>query len=435
MFSRAALFSLAAATAAVCVPLREARAEVRPILAVFDLQDKGSRLRARDRGKLIDYLAARLAEGGYNIVPRDQLRKRLRAQQRRSYKACYDQSCQIELGRELAAQKVLATKILRIGKTCHLTSELYDLKRAATERAATAEAPCKLGPLVDAVKQVARKLCAPLSGAPAATPQPATAHSHSHGDHVAPGPEPEVAPAPAPAPRPVPTPAPQPTPTPAATPRAAAPPPAASPDRKKGDVIITEPSSPRSGRIKLAATRVRFETKKEKRRFRAEIYAADGRTFTCPEVSLGRGCNLPKLAEGPATLTVRSGELGPFSDHIELGEDRELWIYNIRTWPKLSSVLFWTFGGLALATGAALVPVGFVIDSPGMYGAGFACLAVGGGLTYVGFLFPSNVMVKRDDYDVGAAAHAPLSGPRSGSSRASVTIVPSLGGAALVGQF
>ena len=134
-----------------------------PIVALFDLQDKGSDLPARTLENLADFLAARLAQGGYQVVPRDQIRQRLREAQKESYKECYDQSCQIELGRELAAQKTLATRILRLGDKCQVTAELYDLRRAATDLAATAEADCKdENSLLEAVKSIGEQLVKPL---------------------------------------------------------------------------------------------------------------------------------------------------------------------------------------------------------------------------------------------------------------------------------
>ncbi len=136
-----------------------------PIVALFDMEDRGSKLDQEVLINLIEYLGARLAEGGYQVVPRDQIRERLLSSKTESFKACFDQSCQIELGRELSAQKTLSTKILRIGDTCQVTSVMYDLKKATAETAATAEAACEINMLLSAVKKIAEKLCAPLQTA------------------------------------------------------------------------------------------------------------------------------------------------------------------------------------------------------------------------------------------------------------------------------
>ncbi len=142
-----------------------ARAGSGPIVALFDMEDRGSKLDKEVLSNLIDYLAARLTEGGFQVVPTDQIRERLKSSKSESHKLCYDQGCQIDLGRELSAQKTLSTKILRIGDTCQVTAVMYDLKKATTETAATAEAVCEVNKLLAAVKKIAVSLCAPLKHA------------------------------------------------------------------------------------------------------------------------------------------------------------------------------------------------------------------------------------------------------------------------------
>ncbi len=135
-----------------------ARAAEGPIVAVFDVEDCGAGISENVLGNLTDYLSAMLIEGGYQVIPRAQIRERLEATKKGSYKKCFDQSCQIELGRELAAQKSLATKVLKIGSQCRVTGTLYDLKRAAAERAATAASACGENDLLKAVEEIAHKL-------------------------------------------------------------------------------------------------------------------------------------------------------------------------------------------------------------------------------------------------------------------------------------
>ena len=151
--------------AAVVLTTSLASAAERPIVAVFDMEDRGSGLDKQVLVNLTDYLASLLAEGGYQVVPRDQIRERLKEQKTESYKKCYDQSCQIELGRELAAQKSLDISILKIGNKCQMTANLYDLKKATTELAANADAECNEESLLKALRDIADKLCLPLQGA------------------------------------------------------------------------------------------------------------------------------------------------------------------------------------------------------------------------------------------------------------------------------
>jgi hypothetical protein len=136
-----------------------------PIIAVFDIEERGAELGTDTLKSLTDLLAARLAECGYQVIPSDQIRQRILEKKKESYKECYSQKCQIELGKELAAQKVLTTQLLKVGNTCQVTATLFDLKKAAAEMAATRESPCREKPLLEAIKKASAKLCEPIGGA------------------------------------------------------------------------------------------------------------------------------------------------------------------------------------------------------------------------------------------------------------------------------
>ena len=147
----------------------------RPILALFDMEDRGSGMGPQVLSNLTELLAIYLAEGGYQVIPRDQVRARLREQQKESQKPCYEQSCQVEMGRELAAQKSVSTQIIKMGGTCHLTAALMDLRRAATEKAASAKAECGEKELGAAIEEIAKKLTTGVQsiGPVGSSPQPA----------------------------------------------------------------------------------------------------------------------------------------------------------------------------------------------------------------------------------------------------------------------
>jgi len=132
------------------------------ILAVFGVEDATGLLKKGEREQLQDFLAARLTElARYKVVPREQLKARLLEQKADSFKACYDASCQIELGREVAAQKTVATRILKVGTSCVVTCQIYDLKTATTEKAATVRVDCSSDKLLEGIDQIARQLVAP----------------------------------------------------------------------------------------------------------------------------------------------------------------------------------------------------------------------------------------------------------------------------------
>ena len=134
------------------------RAQEKPIVAVFDIEDQGAGLSQKTLERLSNYLGTLLAERGYQVVPRSQLKERLLQEKKESYKACYDEACQIEIGKELAAQKTLASQVIKLGKRCTVTLTLYDLKRAASERAGTAEGGCDEDGVVESIKDAVGKL-------------------------------------------------------------------------------------------------------------------------------------------------------------------------------------------------------------------------------------------------------------------------------------
>lgn len=131
----------------------------RPVMAVFALEDRSRHLSAESLDQLTDYVAARIAEAGqFRVVPRGELRARLAEKKAESYQACVDESCQIELGKALAAQKSLATRLIRAGGACAMTMTLYDLASEATESAATVRTECHERALMDGVDQLTNRL-------------------------------------------------------------------------------------------------------------------------------------------------------------------------------------------------------------------------------------------------------------------------------------
>jgi hypothetical protein len=134
-----------------------ARAGTTPVLAVFDAE--GKEVPPDVRTTLSDYLATRLAATGqYQVVPRDDIKRRLLEQKKESYRACYEESCQIEIGKELAAEQVVSTQIISAGELCIFTVKIYDLRKATTSRAAAVEGGCGKADLLRLVAQAVEKL-------------------------------------------------------------------------------------------------------------------------------------------------------------------------------------------------------------------------------------------------------------------------------------
>lgn len=160
-YIRTLSFVSAISVAALLAPslAQAAQPASKPIVAVFEMHTKRVKLRRGATAALTAYLASRLtSSGAYQVVPRDQLRKALRAQKTRSYKRCYKQSCQIAIGQELSAHKSLSSEIMRIGKHCVVTLALYDLKKATTDRGADASGRCSEDALMGSIKRAVNEL-------------------------------------------------------------------------------------------------------------------------------------------------------------------------------------------------------------------------------------------------------------------------------------
>jgi hypothetical protein len=108
------------------------------------------------------------------VIPSSDLKAAIATLKADSYKSCYDEACQIEVGREVAAQKTLATRIGKLGERCVFTSTLYDLGRAASERGASEVTDCKPETFLVAIDRVAVELRSGESGAVEAVEAPAS---------------------------------------------------------------------------------------------------------------------------------------------------------------------------------------------------------------------------------------------------------------------
>ena len=144
----------------ILAPTRDTSAEdSRPVVAVFDIQVKDAPLSAAIVEKLTDLVAQELGlEGVFQIMPPGDVKNALREQAGESYKQCYNEKCQIDLGRQLPANKLLSTSITKIGDNCRVVGLLYDLRRQTTDTIAKENAGCSESELAGALESVAGKL-------------------------------------------------------------------------------------------------------------------------------------------------------------------------------------------------------------------------------------------------------------------------------------
>src|SRR5688572_30402220 len=75
-----------------------------------------------------------------------------------SYQECFDETCQIEIGKAVSASKLVATKIIEIGEQCIITSTMYDLRTETTDRADHVKGGCGEAMLALTLEQVAAKI-------------------------------------------------------------------------------------------------------------------------------------------------------------------------------------------------------------------------------------------------------------------------------------
>ena len=130
-----------------------------PVLVVFDLQAPLGLLPKGEAARLTDFLAAKLTETGrFRVVPRETLRAKLAAGQKQSYAERYGPEYQVELGRAMAANKLLTTQLIGAGKTCTLAATLYDMKSETAEAATSVQSGCGTAELPKGLTQLARKL-------------------------------------------------------------------------------------------------------------------------------------------------------------------------------------------------------------------------------------------------------------------------------------
>ncbi len=128
----------------------------KPVVVVFPVHDLTGKVAKPTMRQLSEYLIAKVAEGAYRVVPEDSIKRILVEEKKKSYKKCYDRTCQIELGKAVSANKMMATKIMSAGDQCVVTAVVFDLKTEASERAITRRAACTAGGLMTAVEDIAR---------------------------------------------------------------------------------------------------------------------------------------------------------------------------------------------------------------------------------------------------------------------------------------
>lgn len=148
------------------VTLRENRGVV-AVMNVRDAQRTDPKRAAEPTllRSLTDQLRVHLTQAGFQTIDRSQqdtaLADLVRGMKRESYAACYDESCQLELGKALAARFLVRSELTRFGSRCVLIGELIDLKTEVTVSAGTADGGCEPEALLGAAREIVGQLANP----------------------------------------------------------------------------------------------------------------------------------------------------------------------------------------------------------------------------------------------------------------------------------
>lgn len=108
--------------------------------------------------EMTSHLEVVVVNAGMQTVARSVIQQQVAEQKAASYKACYDERCQIELGKAIAAQKTMISAWYRSEKKCVLSVKLIDLKTEVTEFAKEADGTCDRAGLLAAIDQIGEEL-------------------------------------------------------------------------------------------------------------------------------------------------------------------------------------------------------------------------------------------------------------------------------------
>jgi hypothetical protein len=133
------------------------------VIAVMPSQSSGkSRFEGESLDAFTDQLRVYIAQQGARVIDRGRQEAALKdvvdGEKSKSYAPCVDASCQIPLGKALAATHILRSTVAGFGNTCATSAELIDLRSEVTVSAGSAEGDCSEEALLDAARKLAGQL-------------------------------------------------------------------------------------------------------------------------------------------------------------------------------------------------------------------------------------------------------------------------------------
>jgi hypothetical protein len=112
------------------------------------------------------YLQRRLTSSAFQsklrAIPPEQLQRARKALRNDPTLDCKASTCQLELGRLLAANKLLLPEIRNLAGSCMVSLTLFDVRSATSETAALSKGPCDQASIIGSLTEAIRKLEATL---------------------------------------------------------------------------------------------------------------------------------------------------------------------------------------------------------------------------------------------------------------------------------
>lgn len=138
------------------------RSHGRLVVAVMDVRRMPGAVTDVVADALTDQMRVFLAQRRIQVVDRGAqeaaLRQLVVEEKARSYSSCVDSSCQIPLGKALAASHILRWGMAKFGSTCTTNGELVDLVSETTVAAGSARSDCSDERLLDSTERLAEEL-------------------------------------------------------------------------------------------------------------------------------------------------------------------------------------------------------------------------------------------------------------------------------------
>jgi hypothetical protein len=142
----------------------DARSFVIAVMSVEDVNAQRAELALQPAllMNLTDQLRVFIAERHIRTIDKGAQEVALRSQitdmKEQSFQACFDDACQIELGKALAASHILRARVTRFGSKCVLNAELIDLKSEVAIGASSSSSTCAEEGFLGMSRDVARGL-------------------------------------------------------------------------------------------------------------------------------------------------------------------------------------------------------------------------------------------------------------------------------------